>query len=107
MGEAKGVLSHPSVKEVMDRWEVKNATVHMALWTMPALLPKTNKIHRVDFERITAYLSRLMTEIGVRRETVEETWRRTLVEIERVRGPRTPPQVPQPAPEQRKEEQKP
>ena len=56
MWEAKVLLARPEIREVMDRWEVKNASVFMALWTTPSLLPKTSKIHRVDFERNAAYL---------------------------------------------------
>lgn len=104
--ETKAMMTHHELAPVLEKWDVRRATIYMSMWTVPSLLPATFLKPRVDFERIVSYMSRLGTEIGIRREQVEETWGRTLTEIERIqrKGPVTP--VNPPEREQTKEEEK-
>lgn len=105
--ETKMLMTHHELAPVLERWDVRHATIYMAVWTMPSLLPATFLKPNVDFERIVSYMSRQGTEIGVRRELVEEIWSRTLTGVERIqRKSPIPPPSSQPPEKPTKEEQK-
>ena len=101
--ENRAFLSHPAVQDQLERWGVKHATTYMSIWTKTNLLPPTGHKPRVDFDRISSYMSKLRTELGIHRGTVEETWRRERAEAERTRRS-TPPQPVQIGQSETKEE---
>ena len=106
--ETKALMTHHELAPVLGRWGVEHATIYLSMWTLPSLLPITFSKHRVDFEQIASYMMRRGTEIGVRRELVDEIWGRTLTEIERIqkKHPAPPTGPPTAPPEPQKEEQK-
>ncbi len=103
--ETRALMTHYELAPVLERWDVRRATIYMSMWTLPSLLPPTFLKQRVDFERIASYMSKLGTEIGIRREQVEETWGRTLTEMERMnRKSPAPPLAPSERPPEKEEE---
>lgn len=88
------MMAHHELAPILEKWDVRRASIYMSMWTTPNLLPATFSKPRVDFKSIASYMSRLWTEIGQQRGVVEETWGRMLTEIERIQRKSPQPVTP-------------
>jgi hypothetical protein len=90
--EVEQIVAHTEVRNLLSLWEVRRVTnVYIGLWSEPGLLNATRVKARVNFDKMAAHLASILTELGIRKETVEENWARTMTDIERVGRRQQPP----------------
>ena len=99
--ESKALFDRPEFELVLSELDITNASIYWAFGTTEKWCPVSRYKPRIDFTTISEYLAASAGELGSRGELVEESWRRTLADMERIahKAPPPPPQLTIPPPE--------